>query len=186
MKRFIYFTGVSLLSLFFLAGCAKDMSTTEVSTIDSDASVTTDETSAISESGDAVQFDIGEEPGEETQSESDSPDVFDPLSVRTVYFDYDESKVNDEGQQVIRAHAEVLLNNPDASLHIAGHADERGTREYNLALGDQRAQAVSSYFQEFGVDGSRITVVSYGEEQPAAIGSDEAAWTLNRRAEFDY
>lgn len=109
-----------------------------------------------------------------------------PLDIRTIYFDFDESIVSEEGQVIIQAHAEVLVSSPDATMIIAGHADERGTREYNLALGDQRAEAVSRYFQEFGVDVSRIKVISYGEEQPAAMESNEEAWRLNRRAEFDY
>jgi len=87
---------------------------------------------------------------------------------------------------LIRAPAELIAANPDVDLHLAGHADERGTREYNLALGDQRAQAVSAFFQEFGVDASRITTVSFGEEMTAVAMSDEDAWALNRRVEMTH
>ena len=185
MKRNLYFTGTALISLVLLAGCAKEMETTEVTSVDAPGSVSGDEVTGVSGTGDTVQFNIDDGTSGSGGTQSGTGDV-DPLSVRTVYFGYDEAIINDEAQAIIRAHAEVLVENPDATVLISGHADERGTREYNLALGDQRAEAVSSYFQEFGVDVSRISVVSFGEESPAAMGSNESAWSLNRRAEFDY
>lgn len=185
MKRNLLFIGIATFSLILLAGCAKDVETVDITTTDSSGSsdgVSGDEVSGVSGTGDAVQFDID---GDHSTGTGDT-EVVDPLSQRTVYFGYDESVVSDDAQIIIRAHAEVLVENPDANLEIAGHADERGTREYNLALGDQRAVAVSSFFQEYGVDVSRISVISYGEEVPAVMGSDESAWSLNRRVEFDY
>ncbi len=185
MKRNLIFIGITIFSLVLLAGCAKDVETVDITTTDSlDPSdgASGDEVSGVSETDDAVQFNID---GDDASGTGASQAV-DPLSQRTIYFGYDESVVSEEAQTIIRAHAEVLLENPDANLEIAGHADERGTRDYNLALGDQRAAAVSSFFQEFGVDVSRISATSYGEENPAAIGSDESAWSLNRRVEFDY
>ena len=145
------------------------------------------EDSATSEADvtdDGTTSGVGEEDSVEGEGLADSEPA--PLDTRTIYFDFDESIVSEEGQVIIQAHAEVLASNPDATMIVAGHADERGTREYNLALGDQRAEAVSRYFQEFGVDVSRIKVISYGEEQPASMESNEEAWRLNRRAEFDY
>ncbi len=185
MKRNLIFIGIAIFSLVLLGSCAKDVDTVDINATDSPGSsdgASSDEVSGVSETGDAVQFNIE---GDDS-SGSDGTQAVDPLSQRTIYFGYDESVVSEEAQTIIRAHAEVLLENPDATLEIAGHADERGTREYNLALGDQRAVAVSSFFQEFGVDISRISVTSFGEEQPAVIGSDESAWSLNRRVEFDY
>ena len=185
MIRSLFFIGITIFSLVLLAGCAKDVESVDITTVDSPESsegVSGDEVSGVSGTGDAVQFGID---GDDTTGTGDTQAV-DPLSQRTVYFGYDESIVSDEAQTIIRAHAEVLIENPDAKLEIFGHADERGTREYNLALGDQRAVAVSSFFQEFGVDVSRISATSYGEELPAVIGSDESAWSLNRRVEFDY
>ncbi len=110
----------------------------------------------------------------------------DPLSKRVVYFEYDSSNVDDESRRVIEAHAASLLNNSLANIVLEGHADERGTREYNLALGEQRAKAVSRLFQAYGVTGDRIQTVSYGEERPAALGNEESSWALNRRVEILY
>ncbi|MDE0310006.1 MAG: OmpA family protein [Acidiferrobacterales bacterium] len=182
MKRNLAFTAIAVFSLALLAGCAKDADSVG-STSDAPGSsdgVSEDVVGGISDSDEAVGFNIDE------SSEADGDQAVDPLSQRTVYFNYDESIVSEEAQIIIQAHAEVLLENSDANLTIFGHADERGTREYNLALGDQRAAAVSSFFQEYGVDALRISVFSFGEERPAAMGADESAWRLNRRVEFDY
>lgn len=185
MKHKISITGTALISLVLLAGCAKDVETTDVTGVDAPGSVAGDEVSGAGDTDEAVQFDVNGGTSGTGGTQSSSGDV-DPLSVRTVYFGYDEAIISEQAQTIIRAHAEVLMEIPDASLNISGHADERGTREYNLALGDQRAEAVSNYFQQFGIDASRISVTSYGEESPAAMGSDESSWQLNRRAEFDY
>jgi peptidoglycan-associated lipoprotein len=101
-----------------------------------------------------------------------------------VYFDYDMSEIRPDAEQVLRAKLEILRNSPQVQLRIEGHADERGSNEYNLALGNRRAQAVVDFFTNFGLDGNRFSIVSYGEERPAAQGSNEEAWSQNRRAEF--
>jgi peptidoglycan-associated lipoprotein len=101
-----------------------------------------------------------------------------------VYFDYDMSEIRPDAERILRAKVEVLRNSPQVQLRIEGHADERGSNEYNLALGNRRAQAVVDFFTNFGLDGDRFSIVSYGEERPAAMGSNESAWSQNRRAEF--
>jgi len=101
-----------------------------------------------------------------------------------VYFDYDMSEIRADAERVLRVKLEILRNSPQLQLRIAGHADERGSNEYNLALGNRRAQAVVDFFTNFGLDGDRFSIVSYGEEQPAVQGSNEDAWSQNRRAEF--
>ena len=101
-----------------------------------------------------------------------------------VYFDYDMSEIRADAERVLRVKLEILRNSPQLQLRIAGHADERGSNEYNLALGNRRAQAVVDFFTNFGLDGDRFSIVSYGEEQPAVQGSNEGAWSQNRRAEF--
>lgn len=108
------------------------------------------------------------------------------LAERVVYFDYDSSLLRDEAQAVVRAHARNLLQNPASQLILEGHADERGTREYNLALGEDRAKSVADLLQAMGVGGERIQTISYGEERPVALGHDESAWSLNRRVELLY
>ncbi len=110
----------------------------------------------------------------------------DPLSKRVVYFEYDSSLMTPEAQVIAEAHANYLLSNPGVSLVLEGHADERGTREYNLALGEDRAKSVSQFMQAVGVQSSRIRTISYGEERPVALGHDESAWSLNRRVEILY
>jgi peptidoglycan-associated lipoprotein len=108
-----------------------------------------------------------------------------PLSKRVLYFDYDRSDVRPEYQPVIAAHAAYLARTPKAAVILEGHTDERGSREYNLALGERRSQAVRQLMQ-LGAAPTQIEVVSYGEERPTALGHDESAWQLNRRVEIIY
>jgi peptidoglycan-associated lipoprotein len=108
------------------------------------------------------------------------------LSIKTIYFDFDSSELSEEDVEVIKHHGKYLALNPDASLRLEGHTDERGTREYNIALADRRAQSIKKLLLFQGASSSQITIISYGEEKPAALGHDEAAWKLNRRAELVY
>ena len=99
-----------------------------------------------------------------------------------IYFDTDMSNIDSEDAAALRAQAEYLLAYPNARATIEGHADERGTREYNLALGERRATAARNYLVSLGVPDARLRTVSYGEERPVATASNEAAWARNRRA----
>ena len=99
-------------------------------------------------------------------------------------FEFDSAKLSDQAQQILRAKAEWLRKNPRAQIIIEGHCDERGTNEYNLALGDRRAFAAKTFLVDLGIDQSRITTVSYGEERPLDPGSNEEAWAKNRRDHF--
>lgn len=99
-----------------------------------------------------------------------------------IYFDTDEHSVDAEDQAALRSQAQYLLQYTDARATVEGHADERGTREYNLALGERRANSAKNYLVSLGVPESRLTTVSYGKERPVALGSNEAAWAQNRRA----
>jgi peptidoglycan-associated lipoprotein len=101
-----------------------------------------------------------------------------------VYFEYDESTLTSDAESALRAKVEILRASPAVELLIEGHADERGTTEYNLALGNARAEAVRQFFTSFGLGADRFSIVSYGEEDPVAMGSNESAWARNRRAEF--
>ena len=98
-----------------------------------------------------------------------------------VFFGYDRFDVSPEGQRVLEMQAEWLKRYPNNNVTIKGHADERGTREYNLALGDRRANAIKNYLTALGVPATRINTISYGKEQPAVMGSNEDAWAQNRR-----
>ena len=104
--------------------------------------------------------------------------------LKTVYFEFDKSDLTDQTRAVLRANADWLTEHAKYNIVIEGHCDERGTIEYNLALGQRRAQAVRDYLASLGVASSRARTVSYGEERPADYGHTEGAWAKNRRAEF--
>ncbi|MPZ12571.1 MAG: peptidoglycan-associated lipoprotein Pal [Kiloniellaceae bacterium] len=101
-----------------------------------------------------------------------------------VFFDYDKFNVRDDQRGTVEALAAWLDTNPSVTLAIEGHADERGTREYNLALGERRANSVRDYLVALGVNPARLSTVSYGEERPAVLGSNDSAWAQNRRGVF--
>jgi peptidoglycan-associated lipoprotein len=115
----------------------------------------------------------GPEPG--------SPEDFAVAAGNTIYFGFDKYDLSGDAQAVLRRQAEWLNTYGNLSVTVEGHCDERGTREYNLALGERRATAVKNYLVALGVNGSRIQTISYGKERPAVLGSDEAAWAKNRR-----
>jgi peptidoglycan-associated lipoprotein len=108
--------------------------------------------------------------------------------VRTlvIYFDYDQADIKPEFNELLAAHGRQLVANPNMNLRLEGHTDERGSREYNIGLGERRAQAVRRVLTLQGVAASQLTTVSYGEERPAQTGSDEESWRLNRRVELVY
>ena len=101
------------------------------------------------------------------------------------YFDYDKSELRPEVRSQLRDQAGLLADRTGV-VRLEGHADERGTREYNMALGERRAKAIANYLASLGVPSSQIEIVSYGEEKPAALGHDESAYSLNRRVELIY
>ena len=101
----------------------------------------------------------------------------------TVLFDFDSAQLTDYAQRVLDRQAAFMKARPETRVTIGGHADERGTREYNLALGERRASSARDYLVAKGVNAARIRIISYGKERPASVGSTEAAWRLNRRSE---
>lgn len=106
--------------------------------------------------------------------------------VRTIYFDYDKDTIRPEFESVLNQHAAYLRNHSNAQIVLQGHADERGTREYNLGLGERRAQSVERYLSIQGVSPSQVDVVSYGEERPAVQGHSEQSYAKNRRVVIAY
>ncbi|HSN18480.1 MAG TPA: peptidoglycan-associated lipoprotein Pal [Gammaproteobacteria bacterium] len=119
-----------------------------------------------------------------TVSPLDDPNS--PLAQRIVYFDFDKSDIKPDFLDTLTAHAKYLVANPSQKIRIEGYTDERGTVEYNIALGDRRAQAVRRFMLFQGVNADQITTVSYGEAHPADAGHDETAWAKNRRAVIVY
>lgn len=109
-----------------------------------------------------------------------------PIEYTTVYFEYDSSTIDKRSEIIITAHARNLADKSGKNVVLEGHADERGTREYNLALGERRSTAVQGLMQTAGSGSNPLSAVSYGEERPVALTNDEAAWQANRRVEILY
>jgi peptidoglycan-associated lipoprotein len=167
--------GWALVSSLLLAACA---STPIEETPAADASVATGSTAP----GASAQTSVA--PVTAARAPQDAVGPSD--AARVVYFEYDSYTIRPEFQPVLDAHARFLGTHPARKLTIAGHTDERGGREYNLALGQQRADAVRRALQLLGVRPTQIESISFGEEKPVAAGHEEAAWSGNRRAELAY
>jgi peptidoglycan-associated lipoprotein len=104
--------------------------------------------------------------------------------LKDINFAFDSSALTSAAQATLRDNAKYLLDNPSVNVTVEGHCDERGTNEYNMALGERRAKAAANFLKSLGVAGSRLSTISYGEEMPLVPGSNEAAWSKNRRAHF--
>ena len=159
---------------FLLAGCSQD------TLPDPDA---TDTTYNDDVDGGASTDGMGDDPygGGEFM---DDPSAGELATV--IYFDFDSSEVRAADQDMVSRHAMQLGNNPNLRVRLEGHADERGSREYNIGLGERRAQAVRQMLMIQGVSASQISTVSFGEERPVAFGSSEDDYAQNRRVEFKY
>ena len=142
------------------------------------------------EGGKAYGSDVNSERqvtvGEDGYSDSQFNDPSNPLSHRTVYFDYDSSSVRPQDLPVLEAHAAYLSSHPNVTIRVEGHTDDRGSREYNLALGERRALAIRQILMLQGASINQFQVTSYGEERLAAEGYDESVWSQNRRVELTY
>jgi len=115
----------------------------------------------------------------------DTPETTRVPELGTIYFDYDSSSVREDARRILRTNSQEIANRQDwGTITLEGHADERGSEEYNLALGERRATATKRYLTDLGVPASRIVTVSFGESSPAVQGHDESAWQWNRRVEF--
>lgn len=121
-----------------------------------------------------------------TESDVNANTTTSLLNEHIIYFEYDSTQLKDTTQDIINAHAEFLLSNPEQQITLEGHADERGTREYNLALGEKRANVVKRALMFKGVQRSQINSISFGEEKPQVDSHSEEAWSSNRRAVFVY
>ncbi len=166
-----------IFSLAFLAACEGTTGTTK------DDSTITGSGSGASSSDSATTSAAGS--GSAWAGHPlDNPDSL--LAKRTVYFDFDESVILDQDRPILEAHAQYLSQNPGAAVTLEGHTDERGTREYNLALGERRSIAVRQFMSLLGASGQQMRTLSYGEERPAATGHNEEAWALNRRVVIVY
>ncbi|MEJ2681755.1 MAG: peptidoglycan-associated lipoprotein Pal [Gammaproteobacteria bacterium] len=123
--------------------------------------------------------------GEDNYTVQEDPDAA-LLRKRVFYFDFDQSVIQPEAYEALKAHARRLAADASLRVRLEGHADERGTREYNLALGERRGLAVAKFLRINGVSASQLDVISYGEEKPAVYGQGEQSWAQNRRVEISY
>ncbi len=184
------------ITLFFIAvllsGCTPDEGKKDF--LDDDAASVVDSSTdndgyAYNEDGTRItELDIDNNLStvEVLMSSPEFSDPDSPLSTRTIYFEYDSSQVLNEFFPVIEAHAQYLMAHPNQRIVLEGHSDERGTREYNIALAEQRAKSVFKMLQLIGVMSNQVDIVSYGEEKPVALGHDSDSFALNRRAEIVY
>jgi peptidoglycan-associated lipoprotein len=117
-----------------------------------------------------------------TDQEANVASAGDSETLKKAYFDFDRYTLTAEARKSLRENADWLKKDANAQIQVEGHCDERGTTEYNLALGERRANVVKDFLKNLGVDPARVTIVSYGNERPADSGHDEAAWAKNRRA----
>lgn len=180
-----------LMAFFILSGCSEDEATEGLSGAGQNAaSGIGDASTSGLNSGSTLSGMAG--PGYTGVTGNNAwlgPEFSDPnnpLSRSTIYFVYDSSDVQPDFIPVINAHAQYLVSHPNQKLTLEGHADERGSPEYNIALGDQRAKAVAGMMRAQGVSDSQLNLVSYGEEKPAVFGSDESSYERNRRVEISY
>ena len=111
--------------------------------------------------------------------------MFEPADLEMVHFEFDQSRITEQGRVVLEGNAEIIKQNPGVIVQIEGHCDERGTGDYNLALGQRRAKSTRDYLINLGVDPSVLVTISYGEEQPLDPRHNEDAWAKNRRAQFN-
>ena len=178
MKRFLLALGVSVL----IAGCGSAVKLDEVPVVDKSGTSVTQPDAEGTGAGAGVaspgvaSVDLGKE----------SPQAAAPAGPRIVYFDFDSFVIKPEFQSLIETNARYIKAHKEQKVVIAGHTDERGGREYNLALGQKRAEAVRTALGLLGAPDGQVEAVSFGKEKPAVPGSDEAAMAKNRRAEISY
>ena len=187
-------TFISLLLALLLTACASGVKLNEVPVVDKKASSVSNGASSSglsdinpSTSSSSQQVQQPKSTVEPVNSLANENAPAGPANIeKIVYFDYDSFIIKPEFQSTIEAHAQYLKSNSRAKISLEGHTDERGGREYNLALGQKRADAVRQSLTLLGVATSQIETVSFGEEKPAMQGADESAFAKNRRAEFFY
>jgi len=168
-------TGATLV--FFLAACSttpKDTAESSGSGSSSSSSDVTASGSETSETSETSAESINIEPGSQE-------DLIVNVGDR-VFFNYDSSDLDGDAQELLQDQVAWLKQYSDVSIIVEGHCDERGTREYNLALGEKRAQSVKNYLISLGISSDRVSTISYGKERPAVVGSNDGAWAQNRRS----
>lgn len=170
MNKSVRFLLIALTCAFFVAACSKKQETKETQPEKQKTETTTQQQPTEQNNG-------------YMPSDLDSDAC---LRERTVYFDFDQSEIKPEFDKIMKCHAQYLQDRPGAQVRLEGNTDERGSREYNMSLGERRAKAVRDALTTYGASRSQITVVSYGEEKPVCREHNESCWSKNRRVEIHY
>lgn len=181
MNTLKYLTLPLLAVSLVMTGCASRKPAAEITTGTMPNGSTTVDTSGLSEDAALNAQNLA---GASSKGVTAENKAF--LAKRVVHFDYDSSELSNEDYQTLQAHAQFLKANLNSKVALMGHTDERGTREYNMALGERRAKSVQSYLITNGVSSNQLEAVSYGKEMPIDAGHNEAAWKENRRVELNY
>jgi len=178
MKKWsMYFCVLFAVFAFLATGCAKRSTIPDEDLVSdkSSTSTVTDGEDSLDNSNEAVPYSDGSEDAEASKAKT---------TLEPAYFDFDSWVLSVEARETIRKNYEWMKANQGAKISIEGHTDERGSDSYNLALGENRAKSVMKYIITLGADPAHVSIISYGEENPADPGQNEQAWAKNRRAEF--
>jgi peptidoglycan-associated lipoprotein len=181
MKSIKFLVLPVLATALVMTGCASRKPATDIQAGQNPNSATTVSTDGLSEDAALNAQNLA---GASAKGVTAANKAF--LAKRVVHFDYDSSDLSNEDYQTLQAHAQFLMANANSKVALTGHTDERGTREYNMALGERRAKAVESFLITNGVAATQLEAVSYGKEMPINAGHDENAWKENRRVEINY
>jgi peptidoglycan-associated lipoprotein len=181
MKAVQLFALPILATALVMTGCASRKPATDIQSGQNPSEATTVSTEGLSED---AALNAQNLTGASSKGVTAANKAF--LAKRVVHFDYDSSELSNEDYQTLQAHAQFLVANANSKVALTGHTDERGTREYNMALGERRAKAVESFLITNGVAATQLEAVSYGKEMPINAGHDENAWKENRRVEINY
>ena len=187
-RRVLFATLLAVLLLFAVTGCKKQPQEPEVI-----PEPTTEREPAVQPSETDRDSDTVEVPPDRWEQEQPTVDDLENRTIaewnaqgvlQTVYFGFDRDDLNDEGRRIVKDNSAWLQRHPDFNVVVEGHCDERGTIEYNLALGERRARAVRDYMVNLGLQDGRVRIVTFGEERPVDSQSNEGAWSQNRRGAF--
>ena len=192
MKKYLTLIGLLMVFSFGLAmfsGCAekqavvKDESVQEQKAASAQVKITEDEAARQAKEQADREAALKAQAAKEAREKKNAAALND-LNIQNIYFDYDKSNIRSDAREILKANAEIFTRNSSATIVVEGYCDERGTTEYNMALGERRAQETKQYLGNLGINASRIETISYGEERPLDSRSTEEAWAQNRRVQF--
>lgn len=189
-KRFFTITAIILMSGMIAAGCSKKAVKSEMAGEGAEEAPKVEAVAPETAKSEAQEVKpkkeeaIKSEEMSQAEAQKKAEPVVDVKSIEDIFFDYDRSYIREEAKSVLENNASYLKANKNGRILIEGHCDERGTSEYNIALGEKRALSVKRYLTDMGIDPSRISTISYGKEKPFCEEHNEQCWQENRRAHF--